>query len=92
MKSIVSSLVVVAALGMAQVAMAQQTASDTEYCRTLARAYLSQNPVQASPNVADATLADSCSSNAQGTIGVLKQKLASHGIDMPKPTMAGAGQ
>jgi hypothetical protein len=92
MRSIVSSFIVVAALGMTHAALAQQTASEADYCRTLARAYLSQNPVQGSPNVADATLADGCSSNAQGTIGVLKQKLASHGIDLPKPATAGAGE
>jgi hypothetical protein len=91
MKSIVSSLVLVAAVGMAHAAMAQG-AGDADYCRTLARAYLSQNPVQSSPNVADATLLDGCSSNTQATTAILKQKIASHGIDMPKPTMAGAGQ
>ncbi len=91
MKSIISSLVVVAALGMAHAAMAQQAASDVDYCRVLARAYLSQNPVQASPNVADATLADSCTTNAQGTTALLKHKLADHGIDLPKSTVA-AGQ
>ena len=90
MRAIVSSLVLAAAFGMAHAAMAQ-SASDVDYCRTLARAYLSQNPVQSSPNVADATLIDSCSSNAQGTTSLLKRKLADHGIDLPKPTMA-AGQ
>ena len=89
MKSVISSLVVVAALGMAHAAMAQQAASDVDYCRTLARTYVGQNPVQSSPNVTDATLVDDCSSNAQGTITVLKRKLADHGIDLPKPTMAG---
>jgi hypothetical protein len=91
MKPIVSSLVLVAALGMAHAALAQG-AGDADYCRTLARTYLSQNPVQSSPNVADATLADSCSTSTQATIATLKEKIASHGIDMPKPTMAGAGQ
>lgn len=91
MKSVISSLVVVAALGMAHAASAQQAASDADYCRTLARAYLGQNPVQSSPNVADATLLDSCGSNAQATTALLKRKLADHGIDLPKPTMA-AGQ
>jgi hypothetical protein len=91
MRAIVSSLVLAAAFGMAHAAMAQQAASDVDYCRTLARAYLSQNPVQSSPNVADATLVDGCSSNAQGTTTLLKRKLADHGIDLPKPTMA-AGQ
>jgi hypothetical protein len=90
MRAIVSSLVLAAAFGMAHAAMAQ-SASDVDYCRTLARAYLSQNPVQSSPNAADATLVDSCSSNAQGTTALLKRKLADHGIDLPKPTMA-AGQ
>jgi hypothetical protein len=94
MRSIVSSsLVVIAALGLAHAAIAQQAAaSEVDYCRTLARAYLSQNPVQATPNVEDATLADSCATYTQGTTALLKQKLASHGIDLPKPTMAGAGQ
>ena len=90
MKTVISSLVAVAALGMAHAAMAQ-AGGDADYCRTLARAYLSQNPVQSSPNVADATLLDSCTSNAQGTTALLKRKLADHGIDLPKPTMA-AGQ
>lgn len=88
MKSVISSLVAVAALGMAHAASAQQAASDVDYCRSLARAYLSQNPVQSSPNVADATLLDSCSSNAQATTAQLKQRFASHGIDLPKPAMA----
>jgi hypothetical protein len=92
MKPVVSSLVLATALAMADAAMAQQPPSDAEYCRTLARAYLSQNPVQSSPNVADATLLDSCAGDAQGTTATLKQKLAAHGIDLPKPTMAGAGQ
>jgi len=93
MKSIVCSFVLAATLGVTQAAVAQQAANgDVEYCRTLARTYLSQNPVQASPNVADATLADGCSTNAQGTTATLKEKLASHGIDMPKPAMAGVGQ
>jgi hypothetical protein len=91
MRSIVSSFVVVAALSVAHAALAQQN-GDAQYCRTLARAYLSQNPVQATPNVADATLADSCGGDTQGTIAILKQKLASHGIDLPKPTTAGAGE
>ena len=91
MKPIISSLVAVAALGVAHAALAQG-AGDAEYCRTLARTYLSQNPVQSSPNVADATLPDQCGTNAPATIAILKQKISSHGIDMPKPTMAGAGQ
>ena len=91
MKPIISSLVAVAALGVAHAALAQG-AGDAEYCRTLARTYLSQNPVQSSPNVADATLPDQCGTNAPATIAVLKQKISSHGIDMPKATLAGAGQ
>jgi hypothetical protein len=91
MKPIISSLVVVAALGMAHAAFAQG-AGDADYCRTLAKTYLSQNPVQSSPNVADATLPDQCGTNAPATIAILKQKISSHGIDMPKETMAGAGQ
>ena len=91
MKPILSSLVLVAAFGMATSAFAQG-AGDADYCRTLARAYLSQNAVQASPNVADATLLDSCGSDTLRTTALLKQKITSHGIDMPKPTLAGAGQ
>ena len=91
MKPIVSSLVLAAAFGMAHAAFAQG-AGDADYCRTLARAYLSQNPVQSSPNVADATLLDGCGTDTAGTTAILKQKIASHGIDMPKATMAGAGQ
>jgi hypothetical protein len=91
MKPIISSLVVVAAIGMAHAAFAQG-AGDADYCRTLAKTYLSQNPVQSSPNVADATLLDSCGSDTVRTTALLKQKISSHGIDMPKPTMAGAGQ
>jgi hypothetical protein len=91
MKPIISSLVLVAAFGMAHAAFAQ-SAGDADYCRTLAKAYLSQNPVQSSPNVSDAMLPDQCGTNAPATIAVLKQKIASHGIDMPKPSMAGAGQ
>ena len=91
MKPIISSLVAVAALGVAHAALAQG-AGDAEYCRTLARTYLSQNPVQSSPNVADATLPDQCGTNAPATIAILKQKISSHGIDMPKASMAGAGQ
>jgi hypothetical protein len=91
MKPIISSLVAVAALGMAHAAFAQG-GGDADYCRTLAKTYLSQNPVQSSPNVADATLPDQCGTNTQATIAILKQKISSHGIDMPKATMAGAGQ
>jgi hypothetical protein len=92
MRPIVSTLVIAAALGMAYAAAAQQAAgSNIDYCRTLARAYLSQNPVQASPNVADATLADSCATDAQGTTATLKQKLASHGIDLPPPPTVASG-
>ena len=91
MKPIISSLVAVAALGVAHAALAQG-AGDAEYCRTLARTYLSQNPVQSSPNVADATLPDRCGTDTQNTIALLKQKISSHGIDMPKATLAGAGQ
>jgi hypothetical protein len=58
----------------------------------MARAYLSQNPVQSSPNVADATLLDGCSRDVQATSALLKQKLAAHGIDLPKPAMAAGGQ
>ena len=54
MKFIVSSLAAVATLGIAQAAMAQQAAgSEAEYCRMLARTYLSQNPVQSTPSVAE---------------------------------------
>jgi hypothetical protein len=91
MKPILSSLVLVAAFGMATSAFAQG-AGDADYCRTLAKAYLAQNPVQSSPNVSDAMLPDQCGTNAPATIATLKQKIASHGIDMPKPSMAGAGQ
>ena len=91
MKPIISSLVAVAALGMAHAAFAQ-SGGDADYCRTLAKTYLSQNPVQSSPNVADATLPDQCGTNTQATIALLKQKISSHGIDMPKAAMAGAGQ
>lgn len=91
MKPIVSSLAALAALGMAHAAFAQG-AGDADYCRTLAKTYLSQNPVQSSPNVADATLPDRCGTDTQATIALLKQKISSHGIDMPKATMAGAGQ
>ena len=91
MKPIISSLVAIAALGMAHAAFAQG-AGDADYCRTLARTYLSQNPVQSSPNVADATLPDRCGTDTQNTIALLKQKISSHGIDMPKATLAGAGQ
>jgi hypothetical protein len=91
MKSIVSSLVLVAAFGMAHAAYAQG-AGDADYCRTLAKAYLAQNPVQSSPNVSDAELADNCGTDTVRTTAILKQKMASHGIDMPKQTVAGAGQ
>ncbi len=91
MKPIVSSLAALAALGMAHAAFAQG-AGDADYCRTLAKTYLSQNPVQSSPHVADATLPDRCGTDTQATIALLKQKISSHGIDMPKATMAGAGQ
>ena len=91
MKSIVSSLVLVAAFGMAHAAFAQG-AGDADYCRTLAKAYLSQSPVQSTPNVADATLLDSCGSDTVRTTAVLKQKISSHGIDMPKQAVAGASQ
>jgi hypothetical protein len=91
MKSIVSSLVLVAAFGVANAAFAQG-AADADYCRTLAKAYNAQSPVQASPNVADAELADNCGTDTTCTTAILKQKMASHGIDMPKQTVAGAGQ
>jgi hypothetical protein len=91
MRAIVSSFVLAAALGMTHAAMAQ-SASDVDYCRSMARAYLSQNPVQSSPNVADATLLDGCSRDVQATSALLKQKLAAHGIDLPKPAMAAGGQ
>lgn len=93
MKPIVSSLAVAALLGMAHAAMAQQggAAGGPDYCRTLARAYLSQNSVQASPNVSDAMLADNCATDAQGTTAILKQKLADHGIDMPQPPTVASG-
>jgi hypothetical protein len=93
MKFVVSSLVVVAAtLGVAQATMAQQAAgSEADYCRMLARTYLSQNPVQSTPSVADATLADGCTTDAQATTALLKRKLADHGIDLPKPSTVAAG-
>lgn len=95
MRPIVSSFVLAAALGMAHAAVAQQAASGdpagVDYCRTLARAYLSQNPVQSSPNVADATLADGCVGDTQATTAVLKRKLVDHGIDMPKPPTLASG-
>lgn len=92
MKLVVSSLIAVAALGITQAAMAQQAAgSEVDYCRLLARTYLGQNPVQASPSVTDATLVDSCTANAHGTTEVLKHKLADHGIDLPKPPTMAAG-
>lgn len=89
MKSIVTSLVLTAALGMTHAAFAQ-SAGDVDYCRLLARTYLAQNPVQSSPNASDAELADTCGSDTQRTLAALKQKMASHGIDMPKQTVAGA--
>jgi hypothetical protein len=92
MRPIASFLVLAAALGMAQAAVAQQaTGSEVDYCRTLARAYLSQNPVQSSPNVADATLADGCAGDTRGTTAVLRRKLADHGIDLPKPAAMAGG-
>ena len=92
MKFVVSSLVVAATLGLAQAATAQQAAgSEADYCRLLARTYLSQNPVQSSPSVSDATLADGCSSDAQATTASLKRKLSDHGIDLPKPSTAAGG-
>jgi hypothetical protein len=92
MKSVAFSLVAVAALGMAQAATAQQgSGSEVDYCRLLARTYLSQNPVQASPSVSDATLADGCITNAHATTETLKHKLADHGIDLPKPSTMAAG-
>lgn len=89
MRPIVSSLALVAALAMAHTAAAQSDASAVDYCRTLARAYLSQNPVQATPNVNDATLADSCTGDTPSATTALKRKLADHGIDLPKPAIAG---
>lgn len=95
MKPIVSSLALAVLLGLAHAAMAQQAASGdaggAEYCRTLARAYLTQNPVQSSPNVSDAMLSDNCASDTQATIAILKHKLADHGIDMPKPPTVASG-
>ena len=95
MKPIVSSLALAAMLGMAHAAVAQQAASGdaggVDYCRTLARAYLSQNSVQASPNAADAMLADNCASDTQATTAILKHKLVDHGIDMPKPPTMASG-
>ena len=92
MKIIVSSLVLAGTLVTAHAGMAQQAASgEVEYCRSLAKAYLSQNSVQASPNVADATLADGCTGDVQGTTASLKRKLADHGIDLPKPATVAAG-
>jgi hypothetical protein len=91
MRPIVSTLVIAATLVMAHMAAAQQASGDVAFCRTLARAYLSQNPVQSSPNVADATLADSCSGDTQATTATLKRKLADHGIDMPQPPTVASG-
>jgi len=96
MKPIVSSLALAAVLGMAHAAMAQQAASGdaggVDYCRTLARAYLSQNAVQAAPVASDAMLSDNCASDTQATTAILTHKLADHGIDIPKPsTMASGG-
>lgn len=94
MKSIISSFVLVAALGLTQAAVAQQAASGesgADYCRTLARAYLSQNPVQSSPTVGDAMLMDECTSETQATTVMLKRKLVDHGIDMPKPPTVASG-
>ncbi len=96
MKPIVSSLALAAMLGMAHAAAAQQAASGdaggVDYCRTLARAYLSQNSVNASPNAADAMLMDNCGGDTQATTAILTHKLADHGIDVPKPsTMASGG-
>src|SRR5262249_16516684 len=96
MKSIVSSLVLAASLGlsslgMVQAAFAQQPGSgDVEYCRSMARAYLTQLPAQEAPTVADGMLLDDCSKNTSGSTVGLKEKLAWHGIDMPKPAVAGA--
>jgi len=95
MKPIVSSLAVAAMLGMAHAAVAQQAArgdaGGVDYCRTLARAYLSQNSGQASPNAADAMLTDNCTSNTQATTAMLKQKLVDHGIDLPTPPTVASG-
>jgi endonuclease YncB( thermonuclease family) len=92
LKTIVSSIVLVGTLVAAHAGMAQQAASgDVEYCRTLAKAYLSQNSVQATPNVADATLADGCTGDVQGATASLKRKLADHGIDLPKQSTIAAG-
>ena len=93
MKPIISSLVLVASFCMAHVAFAQQArGGDVEYCRSMAQAYLSQNPAQEAPTAGDATLLDDCTRNTSGTTALLKEKLASHGIDMPKPALAGALQ
>jgi len=95
MRPIVSSFVLAAAFGFAHAAAAQQAASGdpgaVDYCRTLARTYLSQNPVQSSPNVADATIADSCSSDTQATTATLEHKLTDHGIDLPKHRTVAVG-
>ena len=95
MKPIVSSLALAAVLGMAHVAVAQQAArgdaGGVDYCRTLARAYLSQNSGQESPNAAEAMLTDDCTSKTQATTALLKQKLVDHGIDMPKPPTMASG-
>ena len=93
MRPIVSFLALAAALGMAHAAAAQQAArgdaAAVDYCRTLAKSYTSQIPVQSTPNVADATLADGCAGDTQGQTALLKRKLADHGIDLPKdPTVA----
>lgn len=95
MKPIVSSLALAAMFGLAHAAMAQQAASGDaggiDYCRTLARAYLSQNSGQASPNAAEAMLSDNCASDTQATTAILKHKLVDHGIDMPKPPTVARG-
>jgi hypothetical protein len=95
MKPIVSSLALAAVLGMAHAAVAQQAASGdaagVDYCRTLVRAYLSQNPVQSSPIASEAMMSDNCASDTQRTTALVKQKLVDHGIDMPKPPTLASG-
>jgi len=93
MKSILSSAVLIASFGAAHVAFAQQAGnSDAEYCRTLARTFLSQNPAQEATTVGDSTLLDSCGTDTARTTETLKQRFASHGMDLPKPSVAGASQ
>jgi hypothetical protein len=67
-------------------------AAGVDYCRTLVRAYLSQNPVQSSPIASDAMMSDNCASDTQRTTALVKQKLVDHGIDMPRPPTVASGE